>query len=84
MALTKIFKIYKQHNLELSVYIFNVANLLNKKREAGHKIGVQKIYSIKGFDQDKKEYIYNVNANTGVSSLNGTPYQFQIGLRYAF
>lgn len=27
---------------------------------------------------------YNVNANTGVSSLNGTPFQVQIGLRYGF
>ena len=29
-------------------------------------------------------YTYNVNANTGVSSLNGTPFQVQIGLRYGF
>ena len=84
LRLAKKFKIYKQQNLELSVDIFNVANLLNKNWGAGHNLGAQKIYSIKGFDQDKKEYIYNVNANTGVSSLNGTPYQFQIGLRYAF
>ena len=84
LRLAKKFKIYKQQNIELSVDIFNVANLLNKNWGAGHNLGTQKIYSIKGFDQDKKEYIYNVNANTGVSSLNGTPYQFQIGLRYAF
>lgn len=54
LRLAKKFKIYKQQNIELSVDIFNVANLLNKNWGAGHNLGTQKIYSIKGFDQDKK------------------------------
>ena len=84
LRLAKKFNLYKKHSLELSVDIFNVANLLNKDWGAGHTLGKQNIYTIKSFDQDKKQFVYNVNPNTGVSSLNGTPYQFQIGLRYAF
>ena len=84
LRLAKKFNLYKKHSLELSVDIFNVANLLNKDWGAGHTLGKQNIYTIKGFDQDKKQFVYNVNPNTGVSSLSGTPYQFQIGLRYAF
>ena len=84
LHLAKNFKIYKKQSLEVSVDIFNVANLLNKDWGAGHDLSTQRIYTIKSFDQDKKQFVYNVNPNTGVSSLNGTPYQFQIGLRYAF
>lgn len=84
LRITKNFKLYKKHNLELSVDIFNVANLLSKDWGAGHTLGTQKLYAIKGFDQKKKEFTYQVNPNAGVSNLTGTPYQFQIGLRYAF
>lgn len=84
LRLAKKFKTCKKQNLEVSVDIFNVANMLNKDWGAGHNLGTQKIYSIKGFDKDAKQYTYNVNANTGVSSLNGTPFQVQIGLRYGF
>lgn len=84
LRLAKKFKVYKTQNLELSVDIFNVANLLNKEWGSGRNLGKQNIYSIKSFDQEKKEFVYNVNANTGVSNYNGNPYQVQIGLRYAF
>lgn len=84
LRLAKKFKTYKTQRLELSVDIFNVANMLNKKWGVGHNLGKQNIYSIKGFDQSTKEYSYNINANTGVSSFNGTPFQVQIGLRYGF
>ncbi|MGL5272007.1 MAG: TonB-dependent receptor, partial [Phocaeicola sp.] len=84
LRLAKKFKVYKTQNLELSVDIFNVANLLNKEWGSGRNLGKQNIYSIKSFDQEKQEFVYNVNASTGVSSYNGNPYQVQIGLRYAF
>lgn len=84
LRLAKKFKTFKKQNLEVSVDIFNVANMLSKDWGSGHNLGTQRIYSIKGFDQDAKQYAYNVNANTGVSSLNGTPFQIQIGLRYGF
>ncbi len=84
LRIAKKFKTYKTQNIEVSVDIFNVANLLSKNWGSGHNLGKQNIYTIKGFDADKKEYIYNVNSNTGVSNLNGNPYQVQIGLRYVF
>lgn len=84
LRITKKFNIYKKQKLELSVDVFNVANLLNKNWGAGHTLGTQSIYTIKGFDQKKKQYTYRVNANTGISNFEGTPYQFQIGVRYAF
>ena len=84
LRLVKKFKTFKNQNLEVSVDIFNVANMLSKDWGSGHNLGKQNIYSIKGFDQNAKQYAYNVNANTGVSNLNGTPFQVQIGLRYGF
>lgn len=84
LRLAKKFKTFKNQNLEVSVDIFNVANMLSKDWGSGHNLGKQNIYSIKGFDQNAKQYAYNVNANTGVSNLNGTPFQVQIGLRYGF
>ena len=84
LRLAKKFKTFGTQNLEVSVDIFNVANLLNKKWGANHNLGKQNVYSIKGFDQEQKQYTYNVNANTGVSSLSGTPFQVQVGLRYGF
>ncbi|MDR2118733.1 MAG: carboxypeptidase regulatory-like domain-containing protein [Tannerellaceae bacterium] len=84
LRIGKKFRVYQSQNLELSVDIFNVANLLSKRWGAGHNLGNQYIYTIKNFDAEHKQYVYNVNANTGVSSLNGNPYQVQIGLRYSF
>ncbi len=84
LRVSKNFKIYKTQSLECSLDIFNVANLLNKDWGAGHSLGKQNIYTIKSFDTNANQYVYNVNSNTGVSSLNGNPYQIQIGLRYAF
>lgn len=84
LRVAKKFKIYKKQNIELSVDIFNVANLLSKNWGSGHNLGKQNIYTIKSFDAGQKQYVYNVNANTGVSSLNGNPYQVQIGVRYGF
>ncbi len=84
LRLAKRFKIYKSHGIEASVDVFNVANLLNKEWGVGTNLGKQNLYSIKGFDAEKQEFVYNVNNSTGVSSLNGNPYQVQLGLRYSF
>lgn len=84
LRIAKKIKLYKKQNLEVSVDLFNVANMISKDWGSGHNLGKQNIYSIKAFDQDQKQYTYNVNTNTGVSNLNGTPYQIQIGLRYGF
>lgn len=84
LRVAKKFKIYRSQNIELSVDIFNVANLLSKKWGASHDLGKQNIYTVKSFDTENKEFVYNVNPNTGVSNLSGNPYQIQIGLRYGF
>lgn len=84
LRLAKKFKTYKKQNIEVSVDIFNVANMLNKDWGSGHNLGTQYLYTIKSFDSANKQYVYNVNTNAGVSNLNGNPFQVQIGLRYGF
>ena len=80
----KDFKIYKAQKLSLSVDIFNVANLLNKNWGVGRNLSKTYLYNVKGFDAEKKQFVYSVNTNAGVPACNGNPYQFQIGLRYGF
>jgi hypothetical protein len=84
VRVAKKFNLYKTHNLEASIDIFNVANLLSKDWGAGHNLTKQNIYGIKSFDKATNQFVYNMNANTGVSNLNGNPYQIQLGLRYGF
>lgn len=84
LRLSKKFKLYQTHALEASVDIFNLANLLNKDWGSNHNLSTNYIYTIKGFDQASKTYSYNINPNAGVSSVGGTPWQIQIGLRYSF
>ena len=64
--------------------MFNAANFLNKKNGVIETLGSQNIYSIAGFNPTTSTYNYNVNANTGVVSPSGNPYQFPIGLRSGF
>ncbi|WP_222852100.1 TonB-dependent receptor [Olivibacter sp. SDN3] len=84
LRLAKMFRIYGSHGIEASVDIFNLANMLNKDWGVGRNLGNQNIYSIRSFDPEDLQYEYNVNAPTGVSNLNGNPFQVQLGLRYAF
>lgn len=84
LRLAKTFKIIDKHHLELSMDIFNVANLLNSEWGTGPRLGKQNIYTIKSFDEAEKKYIYDVNRNAGKTAYSRTPYQVQIGLRYSF
>lgn len=84
LKISKNFKIYKQNSLELSLDIFNVANLLNKDWGINKSLSNQRLYTISGFDQVTKTYTYRVNENAGVPVPSGDPYQIQVGLRYAF
>ena len=84
LRLAKRFKLFGNHGLEASVDIFNVANLLNKDWGVGKNLGKQNLYAIKSFDKAKQEFVYTMGAGTGVSTLNGNPYQVQLGLRYGF
>jgi len=94
LRITKKFKLYKTHTLELSGDIFNVANLLNKKWGVNESLGNQALYSIgipkttttpavDGFDKTTNNFVYRVNG-AGVVKPSGNPYQCQIGLRYSF
>jgi hypothetical protein len=84
LHLEKAFKLYKTHILEVSLDVFNVANLLNKDWGVGKNLSNVPLYYITGFDQEKKQYKYAVNTNAGVAGGNGNPYQCQLGIRYRF
>lgn len=87
LRLIKDFRILKKQKFTLSVDAFNFANLLNKEwgRNFNFSTGTtQSLLFVTGFNQATKEYTYRVNENVGVQQANGTPYQIQIGARYAF
>jgi hypothetical protein len=84
LRLAKRFKTFGRQNVEFSMDVFNLANLFNKHKGVGRILPKQNIYSTKGFDPVKNEFIYTPNIATGVSNLNGNPYQIQLGLRYGF
>ncbi len=70
---------------ELSVDIFNVANLLNKEWGVNESYGNTAMYKIKSFDPVKKQFEYTKNiSGSGLAPLSGNPYQIQIGAKYSF
>ena len=90
----KKFNLFKTHAIELSVDIFNVANLLNKEWGRNESLGSQALYAlgipatsttpaVPGFDSANQRFNYRVNT-AGVVTPSGNPYQFQLGLRYSF
>jgi hypothetical protein len=81
---TKKIRLIGTHFAELSVDIFNVANLLNKNNGVNRSLGKQNLLTIRGFDPIKQTYTYDVNQNAGVTTISGNPYQIQVGLRYGF
>ncbi|MDB5019617.1 MAG: TonB-dependent receptor [Pedobacter sp.] len=94
LRITKKFKVYKTHSLELSGDVFNVANLLNKTWGVNESLSSQSLYTlgvpatattpaIPGFDKVNNQFVYRVNT-AGVVIPSGSPFQGQIGLRYAF
>jgi len=84
LRLAKTVHLYKSQAITLSVDVFNFSNLLNKNWGGSYQLGNQNLLNVTGFDQAKKEYIYSVNQNVGVTSKSGTPYQIQLGARYTF
>ncbi len=84
LRISKTFKLWKTQSVELSVDMFNVANMLNKDWGANHNLGTVALYTVSGFDHATRSYKYSVNPNAGVSSLGGNPWQMQIGVRYKF
>ncbi|MDR0265660.1 MAG: carboxypeptidase regulatory-like domain-containing protein [Sphingobacterium sp.] len=93
LRIAKKFNLYKNHALEISGDLFNVANLFKKTWGINESLGNQNLYALGGkdaagekllpFDVTKQQFNYNVN-NSGIVSPSGNPYQFQLGLRYSF
>jgi len=95
LRVSKKFRLYKTHTLEVSGDIFNFANLLNKKWGVNESLGTQALYALNGtaatatapavpnYDSATRSFNYRVN-NSGIVTPSGNPYQFQIGLRYGF
>jgi hypothetical protein len=48
LRISKKFKVYKTHNIELSGDIFNFANLLKKKWGVNESLGNQALYALNG------------------------------------
>lgn len=86
LRITKKFKLYKNHSLEISGDLFNVANLLNKKWGVNESLGGQSLYAAGStkFDVAKNQYLYLPNLKAGTIIPSGNPYQGQLGIRYAF
>ncbi|MGS0525353.1 hypothetical protein ACU8V7_09330 [Zobellia nedashkovskayae] len=75
----------KKQGLELSVDIFNFANLLNKDWGSTNNYGSRiDFMRINGFDQVTQGYDYSVQTGAGTEPINGTPWRLQLGLRYTF
>ncbi|WP_164111562.1 MULTISPECIES: TonB-dependent receptor [Sphingobacterium] len=83
LRVARNFKFYKSHGIEVSAEIFNLGNLLNKEWGINHSLGNQTLYKVNSFDAAKQEFVYNVNS-VGAKGYSGSPYQIQLGLRYAF
>ena len=84
VRLAKVFKTTKTQSLELSVDVFNFANLLNRNWGGNFNLSNQNLLNVRGFDQASQRYTYEVNSSVGIIQKQGTPYQIQLGARYAF
>lgn len=85
LRIAKKIKFDKIGAFELSVDIFNVANLLNKEWGVNESYGTTSMYRIKKFDPVTKQFEYTKNVSgNGLAPLSGNPYQIQIGAKYSF
>lgn len=85
LRLLKTIKTFKSQSLELSGDIFNFLNLLDKEWGVNNNFGgTRNLQSIRGFNQDTQQYVYNIESGVGVLPINGTPWRIQLGLRYSF
>lgn len=83
IRVAKKLKFSKIGGFELSVDIFNFANLLNKEWGVNKSYGTTALYRISGFDAATKQFKYNLN-NSGLQPLSGNPYQIQLGAKFSF
>ena len=94
LRVTKKFKLYQTHNVELSADVFNVANMFKKTWGVNKSLGNQNLYAIgipatsttpavPAFDATSTRFNYRVNT-AGIVTPSGDPFQLQIGARYNF
>ena len=71
--------------IELTLDVFNVENLLNRKWGGEYNLGgAQQLAAVSGFNQTTRRYTYRVNESVGTAVKSGTPFQLQLGARYRF
>lgn len=91
---SKKIRLYKNHRLDLSVDVFNVANLISRTSGTNRSLGNQALYAVgipatatspavPAFDRANQRYTYRVNT-AGIATPSGDPFQLQLGLRYSF
>lgn len=83
VRVAKKIKFEKIGGFELSLDIFNVANLLNREWGVNKSYGNTSLYRITGFDSATKQLKYSLNTS-GLEPLSGNPYQIQLGAKYTF
>ncbi|MCT2561075.1 TonB-dependent receptor [Chryseobacterium herbae] len=83
VRVAKKIKFDKIGAFELSVDIFNLANLLNKEWGVNKSYGNMALYRAPKFNQATKQFEYTKNTS-GLAPLSGNPYQIQIGAKYSF
>ena len=85
VRVSKTIRTLRGQTAELTVDIFNFANLLNKEWGSVQTLGgSQTLLNVTGFNQTTRRYTYTVNQNAGVLRKTGDPYQIQAGLSYKF
>ena len=84
MKIARNFPTLRGQQVELSLDIFNVANLLNSEWGGQTSFGNRNLLNVSGFDQTTQQFRYSVNQNVGVVPEGGNVWQVQLGARYAF
>ncbi|WP_292010274.1 carboxypeptidase regulatory-like domain-containing protein [Chryseobacterium sp.] len=83
VRVAKKLKFEKVGAFELSLDIFNVANMLNKKWGVNKSYGNMALYRITGFNAETRQFEYAKNTS-GLEPLSGNPFQVQLGAKYTF
>jgi len=90
----KKIRLYKNHSLDLSVDVFNVANMISRTSGTNRSLNTQALYAlgipatatspaVPAFDRTTQRYTYRVNT-AGIVTPSGDPFQLQLGVRYSF
>jgi hypothetical protein len=84
LRIAKRFNIYRTQGLELSLDIFNLANLIDRTKGLTRNLSKQNLYNVTGFDPQQQQYTYAVNRSAGLITPGGSTWQMQIGVKYSF